>query len=110
MTKKEYAEYRARPHWAQVVEATTRLTGGRCVRCGADGDDCHHLHYHSLGREIPGVDVILLCRKCHKAAHLDSAAEVVLCHDCQAVEAQFCDHPSGHWLCIPCATWRSFTG
>jgi hypothetical protein len=110
MNKAEYEEYRATPHWAQVVEATTQLAGGKCVRCPADGDDCHHLHYRTLWHEKPGIDVILLCRKCHEAAHSEPTAKRNLCRDCQIKEATVCDHPCGHWLCMDCLKWRRFTG
>lgn len=110
MNKAEYEVYRAGEHWASVVEATTRLVGGRCKRCGADGEDCHHLHYRTLGREIPGVDVILLCRECHETAHCEPTTKRSQCRDCQVKEAQVCDHPSGHWLCLDCLAWRRFTG
>jgi hypothetical protein len=116
MNKGEYAEYRAGEHWAQVVAETTRLADGKCVRCGANGDDCHHKHYLSIGREIPGVDVILVCRKCHQDLHGLSGdneaakAENKLCRECHEAEAQVCDHPSGHWLCHSCLKMRRFTG
>lgn len=113
MTKEQYAEYRATQHWAQVVEATRRLAGGRCERCPADGDDCHHLHYRTLWHETPGVDVILLCRDCHEAAHgLDGepTAKSNLCYDCQSAEGEVVDYPCGHWVCLPCLKWRRFAG
>ncbi len=114
MNKAEYQMYLAGEHWAQVVKETTKLAGGKCERCGVDGDDCHHLHYLSLGREIPGVDVILVCRNCHEAAHGlsgdNAATKVKRCHDCNEAEAQVCDHPSGHWLCHSCLKMRRFTG
>jgi hypothetical protein len=113
MNREEYEQYRATPHWAQVVETTTRLAGGKCRRCPADGDDCHHVHYRTLWHETPGVDVILLCRKCHEAAHGRSGGETSeagLCRDCGQNEAMVIDYPSGHRLCMDCLKWRRFTG
>lgn len=114
MTKDEYQYYLATPHWAEVVAETTKLAGGKCVRCPADGRDCHHTHYGSLGREIPGVDVILLCRRCHEAAHGISGSELAAksgsCRDCRTREATVCDHPSGHWVCMGCLELRRLFG
>ena len=116
MNKAEYQMYLAGEHWAQVVKETTKLAGGKCERCGVDGDDCHHLHYLSLSREIPGVDVILVCRKCHQDLHGLSGdneaakAKIKLCRECHEAEARVCEKATGHWLCHSCLKQRRFTG
>ena len=86
MDRTEYDKYLAGRHWARVVETTTRMAGGNCVRCGADGDDCHHTTYRSLWHEVAGVNVVLLCRPCHEFVHgrstYDPAAPRPTCVDC----------------------------
>jgi hypothetical protein len=114
MNKMEYAEYRETPHWQRKRRETLETTGGLCKWCQAPADDCHHTTYRNLWHEVPGVDTIPLCRPCHEHVHgrssRDSKPEVELCRDCQVAEATVCDHPCGHWVCVPCLKWRRFTG
>lgn len=69
------------PHWKQLKEealiesrkdSPTNNMFGRCMKCGYEPwKPClqlHHLNYDHVGHETL-EDVILLCPKCHTAAH-----------------------------------------
>jgi 5-methylcytosine-specific restriction endonuclease McrA len=46
-----------------------RRAKGRCEDCGQVGwNELHHLHYQSLGMELPS-DLIALCNNCHHRRH-----------------------------------------
>lgn len=43
---------------------------GQCEDCREQGwDVTHHLHYRSVGCELP-TDLLLLCRPCHRTRHV----------------------------------------
>lgn len=65
MNRELYEKYLATNHWQGKRTKTLRLSKGRCQRCGDLADDCHHTTYKSLGHEVPGVNVIAVCRPCH---------------------------------------------
>lgn len=65
MNRGQYEDYLATRHWQRVRTKTLKLSEGRCQRCGELADDCHHTTYRSIGHEVPGVDVIAVCRECH---------------------------------------------
>ena len=65
MDREEYEKYLLGEHWQRVRRKTLEWTEGRCIRCGALADDCHHTTYRSLGHEARG-DVIPVCSDCHK--------------------------------------------
>jgi len=62
----EYKEYLEGKHFQSVRTKTLKLSNGRCQRCGDLADDCHHVTYRSLKHEVPGVDVVAVCRPCHR--------------------------------------------
>jgi len=66
MNYEKYHEYLATRHWQGIRTKTLKLSRGRCQRCGELADDCHHVTYRSIGHEVPGVDVVALCRDCHE--------------------------------------------
>jgi hypothetical protein len=74
-TKKRRFKDRYRGNWAGIAKRTRRLVFDRCIlnpihRAAA----VHHLRYRDwrgpiAGREIPGWDVVPLCRSCHGIVH-----------------------------------------
>jgi hypothetical protein len=66
---------RYRGNWSSIAKRTRRLVFDRCIlnpfhRAAA----VHHLRYRDwrgtiAGREIPGWDVVPLCRNCHGIVH-----------------------------------------
>jgi 5-methylcytosine-specific restriction endonuclease McrA len=57
-----------KPQIAFFVDRPVRWrAGGKCEDCRYGFDlEMHHLHYRSVGREVPD-DLLLLCRRCHQA-------------------------------------------
>lgn len=63
-----------REHWERVKAAVLKRDGGRCVICGDQADDVHHLLYGS-GVRVPfeSVDTCAsVCRDHHDTAHRGS--------------------------------------
>lgn len=54
--------------WRAVRAARLLHDGFRCVCCGKQADQVHHLHYHTF-REENMSDLISVCRACHEAIH-----------------------------------------
>lgn len=69
-----YDVYLRSQRWREFRTAMLELADGTCERCGASEHenrllvlDVHHLHYQTLGCEVPD-DVQVLCRPCHELA------------------------------------------
>jgi 5-methylcytosine-specific restriction endonuclease McrA len=64
-----YQRHIASSRWKELRLKIIEQRGGKCQRCNSDSLDLelHHLHYRSLGNELP-EDVELLCPKCHETA------------------------------------------
>lgn len=69
--------YLKTPHWQCIRQETIELYNGRCWKCGTTKErlQCHHLVYRDkdgssiLGKEVPGVHVVPVCRNCHQHLH-----------------------------------------
>ena len=72
--------------WQGIRKVVLETTGGKCRRCGADADDCHHSTYASAGTDTEWLDCIPLCHDCHRFVHglstYDPAHEQPTCVDC----------------------------
>lgn len=68
---KTYEEYLASSLWANLKEQLIYSNpGANCFICGKKFTLLiHHVDYKSLGYERLGVDVYILCYRCHKRAH-----------------------------------------
>ncbi len=64
-----YEEYLCSESWARKRQECLFEQGNKCLDCGADHMDIHHLHYRTLGNECPRTDIVPLCRVCHDARH-----------------------------------------
>lgn len=60
--------YHGTRHWFRTRRLQRALRPD-CERCGARTArrDIHHLHYETVGCERPMVDLVTLCRWCHRA-------------------------------------------
>lgn len=65
-----YEEYLKSPHWIAVKTAMFARYK-RCQLCGKGHDlNVHHVRgYDTLGMERLGIDVVLVCKKCHHLCH-----------------------------------------
>lgn len=76
----EAFETNAGDRGSRPIPATTRFSvlcraKGRCEDCGCSAElELHHLHYRTVGFEIP-TDLMALCRACHKGRHVDCLGE-----------------------------------
>jgi hypothetical protein len=64
-----YGAYLRNPDWKKTRRQAMHLFGNCCLCCRKYDESTaslrvHHLNYDHLGAEIPGVDVIVVCRKC----------------------------------------------
>lgn len=71
MKTKAYTRYLSSYEWKWKRYRTLRRAFFACQWCGKDRGklDVHHKHYHSIGCEIPGADIIVLCQSCHRKYH-----------------------------------------
>ncbi len=68
--KEWYHKHYTKTEYWRKLKARTLLINPLCVSCDAKYRlELHHLNYDSLGKEIPGKDVIILCRKCHQLTY-----------------------------------------
>lgn len=66
---KQYINYLHSPEWNNLRSVVFKLVKNKCVSCGGQCSELHHLNYDRLGREKIGKDVVPLCKKCHKKCH-----------------------------------------
>jgi len=70
-----YKDYLKSSHWLTTRREAIIRAGFKCEYCGASFYDetlqVHHLTYKNIGREQP-EDMQVLCRTCHRKAHLPS--------------------------------------
>lgn len=64
-----YDDYMSSKEWAIKRQECLSCHGDKCVFCGADFSEIHHLHYDTLGDEDPAADIVPICSKCHREAH-----------------------------------------
>lgn len=74
MNTEEYGIYLLSAQWRQVAEKRKEIDGHRCVMCGSKGTqtnklEVHHFSYKRVGNENPYVDLVTLCRNCHRDVH-----------------------------------------
>jgi hypothetical protein len=56
--------------WQMHARSCLALTGRRCVLFPfLWAQECHHLHYRNLGREVPVVDTVPLSWAAHQIIH-----------------------------------------
>ena len=64
-----YKDYLNSEEWKERRNSQIQMDG--CCRfCGKkEGLQVHHISYERIGDEIPGFDLITLCRGCHERLH-----------------------------------------
>lgn len=68
-TRAAYLEYLASDHWARLkIEAAARW-GERCLICGRNPVEWHHIVYRHPWTDCTTDDVIPVCHDHHKGAH-----------------------------------------
>lgn len=70
-----YGQYVVSDAWRWFRADWMRRHGTYCKRCGRAGLDLHHVSYARLGRERDD-DVVLLCRQCHEAFHMENGVRL----------------------------------
>ena len=65
----QYQDYLRSPTWQAKRSKTFAMTNHKCVNCGKNATQCHHLSYVNLGKEKPGRDIVPLCERCHNRVH-----------------------------------------
>ena len=70
MSNKEYEEYIHSDKWALKKKEACRIHGRNCFKCGTGKFiHIHHKTYKRLFNENVQIDLIPLCRSCHKRLH-----------------------------------------
>jgi hypothetical protein len=66
-----YREYLRTPEWDERRRAAYRAAEYRCQLCNAQDVElhAHHRSYEHRGRPEEPADLIVLCARCHQAAH-----------------------------------------
>lgn len=65
----DYREHLSSPEWKIKAHVLRAVVQSRCEWCGTeDSLDVHHVHYRTFRHEQP-QDLVVLCRRCHRAAH-----------------------------------------
>jgi 5-methylcytosine-specific restriction endonuclease McrA len=65
-----YREYLRSDRWKKQRKRTFQNHGRRCVVCGSEKVEVHHLTYKSLGNEDPKKHLLPLCREHHQQVHI----------------------------------------
>lgn len=61
--------------WWQARSAEQRKTNPACERCGSTAElHAHHLHYDNVGAERVSMDMMSLCKHCHRSGEHASHA------------------------------------
>lgn len=63
-----YGSYLSSSGWRRRRAIFLVMAGGVCADCGGRANTVHHLHYETVGHELP-KDVVPLCNECHAARH-----------------------------------------
>lgn len=65
----DYHEYLTSPEWAIRRDAALKRVNFRCQLCNTGGQlNVHHRTYERVGNEA-NIDLVVLCRPCHKTYH-----------------------------------------
>lgn len=85
-----YEEYLQTDHWKQVRNKRMEIDGYKCVICGATDDlQVHHCFYERLWNEDVDVDLMTLCKPCHKRIHaIKDREESLIKHNFAAWEKE----------------------
>lgn len=67
--KSDYIDYLKSEDWRERRKELMILADNICSQCGAKATQLHHLNYNNLGFEELDVDVVALCKDCHKEMH-----------------------------------------
>ena len=65
-----YKNYLNSVTWKHIREEAVKYYNGKCVKCGNAGVDVHHMFYPEEWGQETIQDLQLLCRDCHKFAHI----------------------------------------
>lgn len=69
LARENYRAYLQSEHWILTKQIALVIYGARCAVCGSGFSlDVHHRSYEFIGRERL-IDLVVLCRKCHKIVH-----------------------------------------
>ena len=70
-----YQAYLRSPLWAGIRSAVLARYCGKCLVCGEEATEVHHLRYdeETLSGDLSGLTPI--CRACHKRIHFTSAGK-----------------------------------
>ena len=70
MSNADYKEYINSPAWFEVREKAFNFHGRECKKCKSSSNlHVHHKTYKNFKNENIEVDLIPLCRRCHKKLH-----------------------------------------
>ena len=64
-----YYKYLKSEEWKELKKLLLEEAEYECERCEGKATELHHLNYDNLGHEILGVDVMAVCKNCHKEIH-----------------------------------------
>ena len=64
----KYISYLESPEWRAKRQVIFERDGRKCVLCGEDGIQVHHLTYDRIGHE-DNDDLISVCLNCHAKIH-----------------------------------------
>lgn len=67
--RENYDCYLASIEWLEKRKECVLIHGDKCLDCGNDYQDIHHLHYESVGCENAKTDIVPLCKPCHAIRH-----------------------------------------
>ena len=65
-----YKNYLNSVTWRHIRQEAVKFYNGKCVKCGDIGVDVHHIFYPEQWGQETVQDLQLLCRDCHKFAHI----------------------------------------
>lgn len=69
MDRIEYIEYLKSTDWHERRKELMEEANWVCSECGEKATQLHHLSYENLGEEELEIDVVPLCKDCHKEKH-----------------------------------------
>lgn len=68
---REYEEYLVSDDWMEKRKLAYEAADYRCATCGKKRSlNAHHLVYRNLHDVDPITELLVLCKKCHKIAHI----------------------------------------
>ena len=64
-----YIDYLKSEDWKERRKQLMEEADYTCGECGAKATQLHHLNYEHLGEEELEIDIVALCKDCHKELH-----------------------------------------